>query len=310
MADSMSPLDLVSYYANLLIVQYLGKPKAYGTISAWASQVVMPEISQQQLTFSDVAASGHFIIQYSAFYAVSVAWNDSASTIQAATQLIPGLGSVTVTGSIASQSLNITFVNVAPVVPLITIPVNNLENGSSEPILVSVSEIDQTLPLLVQNGFNLLGSNIAVGAQLDILGKYVGVSRTYANLDLSDADFLTVIQFAIVQNNSGSSLATIQSNLNQFFPDQFIAVDYQDMTMSYIFNSNLVNLNVLSVLLNEKLLPRPMAVGLTVIIIPHITSLFGFRTYDEPNDFAKPFNTYDVFNTDWFFLSYGNVYIE
>ena len=180
---------------------------------------------------------------------------------------------------------------------------------SSIGIVISVSELDQSLPLAVQDGFNLLGGSIAQGVQLDILGKYAGVTRTYGNLTLNDTDFLTVIQFAIVQNNSGSSLADIENNLNLVFSWNFAVFDYQDMNMSYIFNSSLVNLNVLTILLDEGLIPRPMAVGATVILIPDIKSLFGLRTYDAPNTFAKPFNTYDSFNTSWYFLSYSNAFI-
>ena len=114
----MTPLELVAYYANLLILQYLGKPKAYAEISTFVSPVIMPQTTVQQLTFSDVATSGSFILQYSTFEMISVAWNESAASIQTALQLLSGLSEVTVTGSIASQNLVITMTGVFPPVLL------------------------------------------------------------------------------------------------------------------------------------------------------------------------------------------------
>ena len=309
MPEQMTPLQLVAYYANLLIIQYLGKPKAYSTVSTFVAPVIMPQTTVQQLNFSGVAASGSFVLQIDSSNSITISWNESAASIQTAIRTISAYSEVSVSGSIASQSLTFTFTSVVPPFALMTIGTNSLETAGSLGIEINITEIDQTLAIAVQNGFNLIGSSIAQGAQLDIIGKYVGVSRNYPNLILDDADFLTVIQFAIVQNNSGSSLATIEANLNTVFPGEFLVKDYADMTMSYIFGSSLVNNNVLTAILDSGLIPAPMGVGVTVIVPPTITSLFGFRTYDAPNPLVKPFNTYDSFNTSWYFLSYSNAYV-
>ncbi|CAK9250666.1 unnamed protein product [Sphagnum jensenii] len=95
------------------------------------------------------------------------------------------------------------------------------------------------LPLAVQNAFNL---NTAVGKQLDIIGKYAGVTRYGSGLDgspiiLGDSDFLSFIKIAIVKNGYSSSLFAIQTFLNIYFPGAMLVFDYQDMRMSYFLNS-------------------------------------------------------------------------
>lgn len=311
--DPNSPLGLVEYYANLLIIQYLGKSKAYSTIFSTAAPFVMPQTSVQTLTFSDVAASGNFILQYNGNNTSSIAWNASTSTIQSDLQAVTGLSQVTVSGTIASRVLTITFTGVIPPAQLLVIDSNTLENGSSQGIQITLAETDQTLPIAIWNAFNLMGSSIAQGVQLDILGKYAGVTRNsngpYGPITLDDSDFLILIKFAIVQNTSGSSLATIESNLYQFFPGQFIVTDYQNMYLSYIFSASLGSTNLFIALIEEDLIPRPMGVGYNIIIPPAVNNFFGFRTYVSPNNLAKPFNTYADWNYTWQWLSYADAFI-
>jgi hypothetical protein len=304
---TMTPYQLVTYYANLLILQYLSKPKAYATMFLKLAPIVMPQTTVQQLNFSDVAASGSFVIQLIPGQSVTVSWNESSSSIQTAIRALTGYSSVTVSGSIASEALAITFTSVpAPVVP-VTILTNTLLNGSSVGVIIDVEQTDQILLLEIQNAFNLIGPNKAKGVQLDILGKYIGVSRYFSNFTLSDEDFITVMGFAIAQNNSSSTLSAIQTNLYNIFPGEYYLQDNTDMTMSYIFNSTLININVFSAILSEGLIPKPIAVEVTVILIPVINKVFGFSTYDRLNTQVQGFNTYDVYNTSWIWLTYDDV---
>jgi hypothetical protein len=222
----MTPLQLLNYYANLLILQYLQKPKAYATAQAVATPTLLPQTTVQAIAFSGTAASGAFVLNYTPFGVnqttlptSSIAWNASASTIQSDLQALSGLGSVTVSGSIAA-GLVVTFTGVPPVAPLLTVTSNTLATSGSVAITLTVTQTDITLPLALQNAFNLTGSNIASGVQLQVLGKYAGVFRTVGlstgAITLSDADFLTLIQFAILKNSAGSSLATIQALLFEF----------------------------------------------------------------------------------------------
>lgn len=307
--DPNSPLGIVTYYINLLIIQYLEKPKAAATVGLTCAPAIMPQTSTQQIAFSDVAVSGTFVLDYNGNTTVAINWNDSLSTIQSKLQTVSGLSSVTVTGSIVSQFLTVVFTGVTPPAQMLNVDSDSFENISSVGIIITITETDQTLPLAVQGAFNIIGPNIAQGVQLDVIGKYCGVNRNgngpSGPITLNDSDFLTLIRFAIAQNNSGSSLAMIESNMNIFFPGQFLITDFKNMFMSYILSGTLGSSNLFIVLISENLIPRPMGVGISVIVPPTIENLFGFRTYDGPNNFVKGFNTYDDFNTDWIWLSYA-----
>jgi hypothetical protein len=213
----MTTQDLINYYANLLILQYIGKPKAYATIQAWATSALLTQSSL------------------------------------------------------------------------------------SSP----------TLALALQDAFDLLYTP-ANGVQLDTLGKYLGVSRNGNGINgaitLSDSDFLSLIQFATLVNNSGSSLYDIQNAINTVFPGEILVYDYQNMRMSYLISSTIGSQNLVQIAVNEGLLPVPMGVQLaSVIYAPIINMFFGFRTYSLPASNSEPFNTYANFNYTWPWLSYNNL---
>src|SRR5580698_7191754 len=104
----MTTLELLQYYASLLIFQYLSKPKAYGTIEAVVQGMIMPQTTTQSITFSIAPTTGTFVLSYNGNNTVTINWNDSVSTIQSDLQALSGLASVTVSGSIASLQLVVT----------------------------------------------------------------------------------------------------------------------------------------------------------------------------------------------------------
>lgn len=205
----MTTQDIINYYANLLIIQYVGKPNAYATIQATAALFVMDQ-----------------------------------------------------------------------------------------------------LPTQVMNAYNLTGDTPAQGVQLDVLGKYAGVVRTSGGITLDDANFLSLIRMAIARNNSGSSLGDIQNILNTFFPHQVLAFDYQNMHMSYLISSSIGNQDLIKLFISEGLLPKPMGVGLSVVIyVPVIANFFGFSTYEVPmNPFATPYNDYNDYQNDWPWMNYNDAF--
>lgn len=308
MANALSTYELVKYYVDLLIVQYKQKMNARGTVAALVSGVLQCQTTVQEVTFSDIPASGSFDLSYLGLSSVTIQWNDSDAAIQIALRSISGLDQVVVTGSIASQTLQVTFDGVipSPVAPLV-VENNTVQNGSSEDVSITVTETDLILPLAVQNGYNLIGDNIAEGAQLDVLGKYVGVSRNYPGVVLDDDEMLTSIRFAISKNSSQSSLETIINLLESLFPGDFIIIDYMTMRISYIFNSSVVNPDLVTVLIAGGLIPKPAAVGATVILTPVIDQFFGMSSYSALNLEAQDFNTYGTWTGSKVFLSYSNV---
>lgn len=307
----MTTLELVQYYASLLIFQYLSKPNAVATIESSVEGMIMPQTSVQTIAFSGIPISGSFSLSYNSVV-TSVIWNASASTIQAQLQGISLLESVTVAGSIADQLLTVTFIGVIPPALSLVNTFNSLVDSSSKSVQITITETDLTLPIAIQNAFNLIGPQPAEGVQLDILGKYAGVSRTGTGLQgqtivLSDSDFLVLIQMAIIQNSNGSSLYDIVTLLFEFFGSEILVFDSTFMSMTYLISS-VASSNLVQLFVTENLLPHPMGVGVVVIYAPIINAFFGFITYDNPVQPAstRPFNDYDAYQTDWPWLSYSD----
>lgn len=316
--QSVDPsLAIVDYYADLLILQYSQKPNAYGTIQTVVQGEVMDQLpaqvqagfnlnpTVQTITFSSIPASGNFSIAWEGATSSTIAWNAPLATIQAAANSLFGIGNVTVTGAMAAKWLTFTFnIDTAPL--LITIAANTLEDVASTAITAAVS------------------SNLAVGTQLDVLGKYCGVTRsgfgTSGPITLDDADFYRLIQLAVITNNSGSSLATIQNLLAKYFPQEILVFDYANTTpmrMAYYVNTSLGSLGLIQLFISEGLLPKPMGVQLSVIGAPIVNEFFGFCDYN----FATPTNpntaningwncatsyTLGNYNTGWPFLDYAD----
>lgn len=178
-------------------------------------------------------------------------------------------------------------------------------------LLASLGIIDQ-LPIAIQAGFSL---DAATGVQLDVLGKYAGVSRQGYDftgpVTLNDSDFTILIKLAILQNNLGSSMSDIVGLIFMFFNGGIQAYDYQDMRMSYFFEAGIGSETLAEFFVRQHLLPKPMGVQLGALIyIANIDNLFGFRTYLLPPFTQKGFNSYTDYNTDWTWLSYKNAIAE
>lgn len=169
--------------------------------------------------------------------------------------------------------------------------------------------IDQ-LPVAVQDAFEI---GTAVGDQLDIIGKYVGVSRSGYGVNnqpisLDDDDYTQLIKLIIIKNNSGSSLATIQSLLSANFPGQIFVTDPQTMSLNYVLIETLGTSDLLELIVTGGYLPAPMGVGISATIVPdHPNPFFGFRTYAAPDTTVVGFNNYVSYQLTWPWFSYEGV---
>lgn len=297
----MTTQDLLDYYSKLLIMQYQSKPKAYATIGALVNPVVMPQTSIQTVVFSSAPTSGTFVLTYGVLNSAAINWNDSTATIQGNLQAITGLGSVTVAGTIAELTLTITFTGVIPVATLLVASSNSLG------VAITITETDVTLPIAVQNSFNL---NTAVGVQLDVIAKYQGVTR-YGNsfsgpITLSDDDLRTLIKFMIIKNTSNSSLDSIQSLVHNMFGNYVLVFDYTGMRMGYFLSSTIISTNLMQMLLKSNILPKPAGVQLGVTVYtPIVNQFFCMSTYIA-SGLGNPFNSYSSYITTWPWLSYAN----
>ena len=202
----MTTQEIIDYYANLLILQYISKPKAYATIQALVKPVIMDQ-----------------------------------------------------------------------------------------------------LPLDVQNAFNV---DTAVGVQLDVIGKYCGVTRYGYDftgaVTLDDTDFRSLVKFAIIRNTGSSSLASIQELLHQFFAGDFLIFDHANMQMDYFFSTAIGSAQLAEMILIQNLLPKPSAVGVGALIYaPNINAFFGWRTYTLAGFNVNGFNNYTTYDMTWTWLDYS-----
>lgn len=299
----MTTYELLQYYISLLIFQYLGLPKAEGTISSTVSGMLIPQVSTQQISFSITPTSGTFTLTYGTETTAPISYTATDAQIQSALEALSGLSSVTV----LDRLVTLTGV-IPPALPLIA---TSSLTASGVPVTITITETDLTLPLAVQNAYNLTGPNIATGVQLDILGKYAGVSRNGIGITgpvtLSDANFYILIQFATLFNSAGSSLGTIAGLFYPIFGRNVLIFDYLNMRMSYLINSSIGggNGDLIQVMLNEGLIPKPMGVQLSIVYAPIITEFFGFRMYGAPSTLNNPFNTYQDYHLTWPWLTYN-----
>jgi hypothetical protein len=97
------------------------------------------QYSVETLSFSDIAASGQFVLNYNGNNIAPINWNDSISIIQSKIQAVVG-SQVTVTGTIATQALFVNFIGVVPPAALMTIVSNSLQNVSSASISITITE--------------------------------------------------------------------------------------------------------------------------------------------------------------------------
>lgn len=132
------------------------------------------------------------------------------------------------------------------------------------------------LPLAVMAAYNL---DDAVGVQLDVLGKYLGMPRYgyafagYVTLD--DESYRTLLRIVCKRNNLTYDTKSIVEFLAEFFPGVLHLYDYMGMHIHY-FYSLLPGDNIVAErFILAGLLPRPLGVRLTYSMSA-VTEYFGF----------------------------------
>lgn len=117
----------------------------------------------QTISFSGIAASGTFVLNYNGHTTAAINWNDPVSTIQTKVQAVSGLSGATVTGSIASQSL-VVSIGVTSVLGLLYATSNSLQTSGPAAISISFSEgYQNTLsPTSQKNQFAVASANIVI----------------------------------------------------------------------------------------------------------------------------------------------------
>ena len=203
---------------------------------------------------------------------------------------------------------------------------------------------------LIQDCKNAFDVDTAIGAQQDVLSKYIGTERVvtgslflrdyfgfilygatppvlgignYAKygepledvqyrsyiesdqseLTLNDEELRTFQKLKIIQNNTNHSITEIDNLMTEIFGDQVIFTDRFNMTISYIFNTSAQRL--VTIAQTEGLIPKPMAVGVSLSFIADITQIFSYGLYGgSPPVFAVGYSQYGITPVGGF-LTYG-----
>lgn len=99
----------------------------------------------------------------------------------------------------------------------------------------------------------------AIGAQLDMIGSFVGLGRNNQN----DERYRVLLKLKILKNNIFPSMKNIDDALFNYFGNLIMMNNNKDMTITYILNNELGD--VIQILINENLLPAPLGVGVNII---------------------------------------------
>ena len=182
----------------------------------------------------------------------------------------------------------------------------------------AVETIKTMVGIILQNGILLdvldaFNPETCVGKQQDILGKWIGVDRYYlgdgATQSLDDNDYRIVLNFKAISNAIDMSPSSIDNILYEFFGDSVICTTEDNLRIFYFVTEEYFNIS--SILLQKKVLPKPIGVRIGGIVRNKIW--FAFSDY---NTFSKtpPLNTvgfsdYENFLTkEGSFLSYQDIF--
>lgn len=166
------------------------------------------------------------------------------------------------------------------------------------------------LPIAVRDAFNI---DDAEGTQLDVIGKYVGVSRDQRDFSglvtLDDDNYRLLIKIKIIQNYSGSSLSDIQDLIALFFDGQMRVFDHKNMHMDYFLDSNVGTNQLAEIFVRGGFLPKPMGVQLAALVYypaAPTVPFFGFGSYELAAYGVSGFNNYSSYDMAAPWLSYGD----
>lgn len=148
--------------------------------------VILLGTATQKLAFSGTAASGTFVLNYGGNATTAINWDDTASEIQTALRLVEGLERVTVSGTIASHTVNVVMDGVYGDTPAVmTVTANTL--ATSGPVAITIT---------VTN--DVEGETLAEAiTRTKTLVQYFGVMATATLTEIGETDLLAAA--AVIQ---------------------------------------------------------------------------------------------------------------
>jgi hypothetical protein len=108
-----------------------------------------------------------------------------------------------------------------------------------------------------------------------VFWSYSAAGRAFSAL--TDESYRTVLKLQAILNHNDGTLSAIVKALVTFFPGQIKVVDNTDMTLTYTVLSTVP----LSKEILTSFLPRPMGVGITVIIVDPVPAGGGKLTTED-----------------------------
>lgn len=181
--------------------------------------VVIPFLTTAQTAVQEInfvggtglATSGHFILNYNSNPTATIQWNDSAATIQNGLQMVSGLSGVTVTGSIASGQLVVTFTGVSGPALLLTVSSNTLVDTNSitvvpTPVTTVIGSTAETLDQAVLRTlglvsyFGIMAAEITpqnvmllTAAEVQALPNNMAYFTSYTTADVAPGGMLSLL---------------------------------------------------------------------------------------------------------------------
>lgn len=183
--------------------------------------VILLGVAAETWTLNGVPASGTFIANWSGQASTAINWNDTAGMIQTKLQAIAGLSGITVTGSLASESVVVNMSGVYGASPaaftftsntLMTsvpasITVTNSISTPGEAIAAAITRtasLVQYFGLMVTETVTQIGSaNVGAGAAVVQALNKIAFWVSYAEADIQAAGILTNFQTGSETQNRG-----------------------------------------------------------------------------------------------------------
>ena len=150
------------------------------------------------------------------------------------------------------------------------------------------------LLLNIRDSFDI---DTATGSCLDLLGKYVGVSRWYYNANgemirLNDTEYRILIKFKSITNTSNASHQAIDQAFYDFFGTRVRATSDGNMQMTIFIPRDAER--VIEAAVQQRALPTPLGVEANKIVVQE-KRFFGLVNYQ---------NQYAIYKTG--FRDYNN----
>lgn len=166
--------------------------------------------SVQTISFSAVAASGAFTLHFASGSTSSIAYNAPLATIQTDINAVTGLANVVVSGSIASQSLILTWPGNLGPIPAASASANTLETSGSVAIVISFATASSgwsggTLGYAIYNTPTQVGADFGTSSRT--FQQANAVFSQQPNILLGGGQFIAILRQVAQQTLTFSGVA-------------------------------------------------------------------------------------------------------